>query len=265
MSHAEYVVTEAGFGADLGAEKFMNIKCRKANIRPSLSVLVVTSQALKMHGGISPDKIAEPNRDALISGFRNMDKHIRNLQSFGQKVLVAFNRYSFDLDEEIEAVRQHCTTMGVVFSMNESYSIGGEGAIDLAEKAVDLIEENAAPIEFTYNDNDPIRLKVEKIAQKIYGAGSVVFSEKALRMLPKIDALNASHFPVCIAKTQYSFSDDKANEKENFEFHVNDLVINNGAEFIVAIAGSMMRMPGLPKEPQALKIDIVDGFVTGLS
>lgn len=266
MTHSDYVITEAGFGADLGAEKFLNIKCRKAGIKPSLSILVVTTQALKLHGGVPVADIKTQNVEGMKRGFWNMDKHIKNLQSFGQIVLVTFNRYAFDTDEEIEAIRQHCNELGVAFTINDSYAKGSDGAVDLSRKVVELIESSPnAELKYTYSDNDTILEKIEKIAKHIYGAGSVIFSDKALKKISKIDALNASHFPVCIAKTQYSFSDDKTNEKDNFEFHVNDLVINNGAEFIVAIAGNIMRMPGLPKEPQALGIDIVDGEIVGLN
>ena len=268
MSYSDYVVTEAGFGADLGAEKFMNIKCRKAGIAPVLSVLVVTTQALKMHGGVSVKDIKQPNAEGLQKGFENMDKHIENLKSFGQNVLVAFNKYSFDTEDEIDMLRQHCEAQGVGFAVNDAFTKGGEGAVELAHKAVEMIDAEASkPIHFTYKDTDSIERKIEKIATKIYGARRVNFSEKALAQITKFMAMGAGEYPVCIAKTQYSFSD---NEKaygvaKDFVFHVNELVLNNGAEFIVAIAGNIMRMPGLPKEPQAVNIDLVDGEIVGLS
>ena len=268
MSYSDYVVTEAGFGADLGAEKFLNIKCRKAGIIPALSVLVVTTQALKMHGGVSVKDIKSPNAEGLQKGFENMDKHIENLRSFGQNVLVAFNKYSFDTEEEIDMLRQHCEAQGVGFAVNDAFTKGGEGAVELAEKAVEMIDDEAPePIHFTYKDTDSIVRKIEKIAMRIYGARRVNFSEKALAQVDKFESMGAGEYPVCIAKTQYSFSD---NEKaygvaKDFVFHVNELVLNNGAEFIVAIAGNIMRMPGLPKEPQALHIDLVDGEIVGLS
>lgn len=268
MSYSDYVVTEAGFGADLGAEKFLNIKCRKAGIAPVLSVLVVTTQALKMHGGVSVKDIKQPNAEGLQKGFENMDKHIENLKSFGQNVLVAFNKYSFDTEDEIDMLRQHCEAQGVGFAVNDAFTKGGEGAVELAHKAVEMIDAEASkPIHFTYKDTDSIERKIEKIAMKIYGARRVNFSEKALAQIAKFMALGAGEYPVCIAKTQYSFSD---NEKaygvaKDFVFHVNELVLNNGAEFIVAIAGNIMRMPGLPKEPQAVNIDLVDGEIVGLS
>ncbi len=268
MSYSDYVVTEAGFGADLGAEKFLNIKCRKAGIAPVLSVLVVTTQALKMHGGVSVKDIKQPNAEGLEKGFENMDKHIENLKSFGQNVLVAFNKYSFDTEDEIDMLRQHCEAQGVGFAVNDAFTKGGEGAVELAHKAVEMIDAEASkPIHFTYKDTDSIERKIEKIAMKIYGARRVNFSEKALAQITKFMAMGAGEYPVCIAKTQYSFSD---NEKaygvaKDFVFHVNELVLNNGAEFIVAIAGNIMRMPGLPKEPQAVNIDLVDGEIVGLS
>lgn len=268
LSLADYVVTEAGFGADLGAEKFLNIKCRKAGLQPSLCVLVVTTQALKMHGGVDVKDIKQPNADGLKKGFENMDKHIENLKSFGQEVLVAFNKYGFDTDEEIDLLRNHCEQQGVGFAVNDAFAKGGEGAVKLAEFVEKMIEEKStAPLQFTYNDEDSVQEKIEKVARKIYGARRVKFSTKALAMIPKIEALGASNYPVCIAKTQYSFSD---NEKaygvaRDFELTINDLVINNGAEFIVAIAGSIMRMPGLPKDPQAKYIDLIDGEIVGLS
>jgi len=268
MSYSDYVVTEAGFGADLGAEKFLNIKCRKAGIAPVLSVLVVTTQALKMHGGVSVKDIKQPNAEGLQKGFENMDKHIENLKSFGQNVLVAFNKYSSDTEDEIDMLRQHCEAQGVGFAVNDAFTKGGEGAVELAHKAVEMIDAEASkPIHFTYKDTDSIERKIEKIAMKIYGARRVNFSEKALAQITKFMAMGAGEYPVCIAKTQYSFSD---NEKaygvaKDFVFHVNELVLNNGAEFIVAIAGNIMRMPGLPKEPQAVNIDLVDGEIVGLS
>lgn len=268
MNYSEYVVTEAGFGADLGAEKFINIKCRKSGLQPALSVLVVTSQALKMHGGVPVKEIKQENNEGLIRGFENMDRHIQNLHSFGQQVLVAFNRYDFDTEAEIELLRRHCEEMEVGFAVNDAFACGGEGAVELALKVVEMtVEKNQKPLHFTYKDTDSIVRKIEKIALKIYGAKRVLFSEKALAMIPKFEAMGAESYPVCIAKTQYSFSDDEKayGSAHDFDFHINDLVLNNGAEFIVAIAGKIMRMPGLPKEPQAKQIDLINGKITGLS
>ncbi|MCD7899220.1 MAG: formate--tetrahydrofolate ligase [Bacteroides sp.] len=268
LTYGEYVVTEAGFGADLGAEKFYNIKCRKAGLQPSLTVLVVTLQALKMHGGVNVADIKEPNEKGIIEGFKNLDKHIENIRSFGQSIVVAFNKYAGDTDEEIELVRQHCTEQEVGFAINNAFTEGGEGAIDLAQLVVDTIENNPSEsLRFTYNDDDNTVKKITKIATHIYGAGLVTYSSKSRKMLKLIEKMGICHYPVCIAKTQYSFS---GNPKEygvakDFELHITDIVINNGAEMIVAIAGEILRMPGLPKEPQAKHIDIVNGEIEGLS
>lgn len=268
LTYGEYVVTEAGFGVDLGAEKFYNIKCRKAGLQPSLTVLVVTLQALKMHGGVNVADIKEPNEKGIIEGFKNLDKHIENIRSFGQSIVVAFNKYAGDTDEEIELVRQHCTEQEVGFAINNAFTEGGEGAIDLAQLVVDTIENNPSEsLRFTYNDDDNTVKKITKIATHIYGAGLVTYSSKSRKMLKLIEKMGICHYPVCIAKTQYSFS---GNPKEygvakDFELHITDIVINNGAEMIVAIAGEILRMPGLPKEPQAKHIDIVNGEIEGLS
>lgn len=268
LSYGEYVVTEAGFGADLGAEKFFNIKCRKSGLQPCLTVLVATAQGLKMHGGVALEDIKKPNLEGLRRGFDNLDKHIENMQSFGQTVLVAFNRYVSDTDDEIALLIDYCKQKGVKCVVNNAFAEGGEGAVELAKAVVDTIKETpSAPLCFTYPDTDPIQTKIEKVAKHIYGAGTVTFSNKAQKMLKHIQEMDISHYPVCIAKTQYSFSADaKAyGVVKDFEFTINDLVINNGAEFIVAIAGDIMRMPGLPKIPQANFIDIVDGKIVGLS
>lgn len=268
LTYGEYVITEAGFGADLGAEKFFNIKCRKAGLSPKLTVIVATAQGLKMHGGVSEDRIKEPNIEGLRSGLKNLDKHIENMKSFGQNVVVAFNRYASDTDEEIALVDAHCKEMHVGFAVNNAFTEGGNGAIELAKLVVKTVEETpSAPLHFTYDDTDSIKTKIEKIAKNIYGAGSVVYTSLADKKAKQIESLGISHYPVCIAKTQYSFSSDpKAyGVTKGFELKVRDIVINNGAEMIVAIMGEIMRMPGLPKEPQAKKIDIVNGHVEGLS
>jgi Formyltetrahydrofolate synthetase len=252
----------------LELRNYFNIKCRKAGLTPKLTIIVATAQGLKMHGGVDLAKIKEPDMDGLVKGFENLDKHIANMRSFGQNVMVAFNRYSFDTDEEVEAIAKHCKDMGVRFVVNDAFAKGGEGAIDLANVVIDEIEKNPSKqLTFTYQDNESIKEKIEKIAHNLYGAGNVLFSDKALKMLNHIDELGVNHYPVCIAKTQYSFSaDPKAyGVVKGFDFKINDIVINNGAEFIVAIAGEIMRMPGLPKVPQANFIDIVDGNVEGLS
>lgn len=268
LSYSDYTVTEAGFGADLGAEKFLNIKSRKGGLVPALSVLVVTTQALKMHGGVAVADIRKPNAEGLIKGFENMDKHIENMKSFGQKVLVAFNKYGFDTDEEIELLRNHCHKQGVEFAVNNAFAEGGDGAVELANKVVEMTEtDEVKAVDFTYQDSDTIEQKIEKIAKNLYGAKEVILSDKAKTSLKRLVEMGVENYPVCIAKTQYSFSEDqtKYGVAKDFTFNVSDLVLNNGAEFVVAIAGSMMRMPGLPKDPQALRIDLVDGEIVGLS
>ena len=268
MTYGDYVITEAGFGADLGAEKFFNIKCRKSGLRPKLTVIVVTSQGLKMHGGTPEKQIKEPDMEGLKKGLENLEKHLDNLAAFGQTVVVAFNKYDFDREEEIDVVRQYCNGKGVRFAVNEAFYKGGEGGVELAEMVVDAIENDPSKeLQFTYDDEDTIDEKIEKIAVNIYGARDVVFGEKAMKILKKIEGTDLEKMPVCIAKTQFSFSaDPKAyGVAKNFRFKINDIVINQGAEFIVAIAGEMMRMPGLPADPQAKRIDIVNGQIEGLS
>ncbi len=268
MSFGDYVITEAGFGADLGAEKFYNIKCRKSGLQPRLTVIVATAQGLKMHGGVSLDRIKEPNMEGLKEGLRNLDKHVRNLRSFGQTVIVAFNKFASDTDEEMELLREHCEQLGVGFAINNAFSEGGEGAVDMARLVVDTIENNPSePLRYTYKEEDNIQQKIEKVATNIYGASVITYSSIARNRIKLIEKMGITHYPVCIAKTQYSFSADPKiyGAVNNFEFHIKDIVINNGAEMIVAIAGEILRMPGLPKEPQALHIDIVDGEIEGLS
>lgn len=268
LTYGDYVITEAGFGADLGAEKFFNIKCRKAGLSPKLTVIVATAQSLKLHGGVPEKEIKEPNIEGLKNGFANLDKHIENMKSFGQQVIVTFNRFATDTDEEIALVAEHCKEKGVGFAMNNVFSEGGEGGTELARLVVDTIENHpSAPLQYTYDLNDPIRTKVQKVAQKIYGASSIVYTTLADKKLRQIESLGISHYPICIAKTQYSFSSDpKAyGVAKDFELKVRDVIINNGAEMIVVVMGEIMRMPGLPKEPQARKIDIVDGMIEGLN
>lgn len=268
LTYGDYVITEAGFGADLGAEKFFNIKCRKAGLSPKLTVIVATAQSLKLHGSVPEKEIKEPNIEGLKNGFANLDKHIENMKSFGQQVIVTFNRFATDTDEEIALVAEHCKEKGVGFAMNNVFSEGGEGGTELARLVVDTIENHpSAPLQYTYDLNDPIRTKVQKVAQKIYGASSIVYTTLADKKLRQIESLGISHYPICIAKTQYSFSSDpKAyGVAKDFELKVRDVIINNGAEMIVVVMGEIMRMPGLPKEPQARKIDIVDGMIEGLS
>lgn len=268
LTFGEYVITEAGFGADLGAEKFFDIKCRKSGLQPKLTIVVATAQGLKMHGGVAVEDIKKPNSEGLMKGLANLDKHIQNMQSFGQTVIVAFNRYAGDVPEEIEMVKNHCEQLGVGFAENDAYAAGGEGAADLARLVVDTIEKNPSkPLQFAYNDEDTTEEKIEKVAKNIYGAASVSFGAAAKKKLQMIKELGFERFPVCIAKTQFSFSTDPKLYcvAKGFDFNVRDIVINAGAEMIVAIAGNIMRMPGLPKVPAAMHIDIVNGQIEGLS
>ena len=268
MTFGDYAITEAGFGADLGAEKFYDIKCRKAGLNPKLTVLVVTARALKMHGGVSQDIVGQPNLEALKVGIANMDKHLDNLLKFGQNVVVAFNRYGDDVQDEIDFVRQHCEELGIGFAVNNAFVEGGEGAVELANLVVKTIEENPSKdLNFAYTDEDEVLTKINKVATNLYGAKLVTFSPTAKKKLAMIQELGYTHFPICIAKTQYSFSTNQKliNVPKDFDFHVQDIVINAGAEMLVVISGEIMRMPGLPKQPQALHIDIVNGEIEGLS
>ncbi len=268
LSLGDYVVTEAGFGADLGAEKFYDIKCRKSGLQPALTILVATTQGLKMHGGVPVKEIKQPNPQGLAHGLANLDRHIHNLQGFGQTVLVCFNRYAADTDEEIELCRKHCAEVGVPFAVNNAFNEGGAGAEELARLVVQTIDEHPSePLRLAYDDDMSVEQKAEAVARKVYGADGVTFSPAAKRMLQRVQEMGISHYPVCIAKTQYSFSADaKAyGVPTGFKINVRDIVINCGAEMLVLVAGDIMRMPGLPRSPQAERIDLVNGEIEGLS
>ena len=269
LTHSDYTITEAGFGADLGAEKFYDILCRKSGLQPDATVIVATAQGLKMHGGVALDKIKEPEIEGLKKGLANLDRHVENLRSFGQTVIVVFNRFATDTDEEMALLREHCEqTLGAPFVINNAFAQGGEGAVEMAHVVVDTLEKcPSQPLQFPYSDEDDICTKIEKVAKKIYRAASVSFAKPALDRIKLAEKQGLSLFPVCIAKTQYSFSgDEKAyGAVSGFDLHIRDVVINAGSEMIVAIAGNIMRMPGLPKEPQANKIDYINGEIIGLS
>ena len=269
MTFGDYTITEAGFGADLGAEKFYDIKCRKAGLNPSLTVIVATTQGLKMPGGVALDGIKEPNREGLIKGLENLDKHVQCLQSYGQTVVVAFNRYATDVDEEIDLVRQHCEQeLHIGFAVNNAFVEGGKGAEELARLVVETIEKKpSAPLHYAYELTDSVEEKITKLACGQYGAATVSFTPTAKKKLKHIAEMGYDRFPICIAKTQYSFSTDakRYGVAKGFDLKVRDIEINAGAEMLVVIAGDIMRMPGLPKEPQALHIDIVNGEIEGLS
>ena len=268
MSWSDYTVTEAGFGADLGAEKFFDIKCRQAGLKPDLTVLVASTLALKMHGGVDEKEIKLPNAEGLQRGFANLDRHIANLQNFGQTVLVCFNRFANDTDDEIAMVINHCAEKGVRCVINNAYMEGSAGAVELAEAAVELIENQpSAPLNYTYDLEDSIKEKIEKVAKKIYGAGSVEFSLKAQKEIALLEKWGMNKLPVCIAKTQFSFSGDAKlyGSVEGFTLTIKDIELNAGSGFIVVLAGDIMRMPGLSKTPQAMNIYLAeDGSVEGL-
>ena len=274
MSYSDYVVTEAGFGADLGAEKFFDIKCRKAGLLPRLVVIVATTQGLKMHGGVDLDHIKEPNAKGLTEGLKNLNRHIRNMQGFGQPVVVTLNRHDTDQEEEIAIVRKNCEDLQVGFAVNEAFLKGGEGAIELAQTVVETIDkQQPLPIRFTYKETDRLEDKIEKVCKSIYGASAVEYGKTVTKKLESLrksftdDDGAIAHYPVCIAKTQFSFSADSTRygSPEGFTIRIRDVILNCGSEMIVAIAGDMLRMPGLPKSPQAERITIVNGEIEGLS
>lgn len=266
MQLGDYVLTEAGFGSDLGAEKFFNIKCRTAGLTPALSVLVVTTQSLKLHGEVPLSQIKLPNAEGLLKGMRNVERHVKILHSFGQKVLITLNRFGFDSDEEIKLIKNWCEEKGIAFAVNDAFSNGSDGTIEAAKLIVELTKDEPQPVHYTYHNDDSIEEKLNKIAQTIYGADDIIMEKKARNALKRITKLGYSHFPVCFAKTQYSFTDtpEDVYTYNDFTISVDDLIINAGAKFIVAVCGDMMRMPGLPKEPAAYDIDVVDGKVVGL-
>ena len=253
LNLAGYVVTEAGFGAELGAQKFLDIKCRTAGLAPKCVVLVSTIRSLKYNGGCDKDGISQPNLDALKLGGENLKAHIENLKNFNQNVIVALNKFATDTDEEIAHVRALCEESGAEFSLCEGFLKGSEGTEDLAKKVAQICEKPAREINFTYESADPVKTKIEKIATKIYGAKDVVFSPRAQEDLAEISRLGFESMPVCIAKTQYSFSSDAKllGRPKGFSFEVSALEIRGGAGFIVAVSGSTMLMPGLPKVPAA--------------
>ncbi|MBO5416618.1 MAG: formate--tetrahydrofolate ligase [Clostridia bacterium] len=265
---ADYAITEAGFGADLGAEKFLDIKCRKAGLAPSAVVLVATVRALKYNGGIPKDKLAEENLDALRAGSVNLEAHIDNLSRFGLPVVVAINRFGTDTEAELDIIRDICARKGVDFALSEVFAKGGEGGIELAQKVVEACEKKS-DFRFMYDDDMSIKEKINAVATKIYGADSVKYDASALKTIAEIEALDEkySKFPICVAKTQYSLSDDptKLGRPEGFTLTVREIKLSAGAEFIVVLTGAIMTMPGLPKKPAAYSIDVDDeGNITGL-
>ena len=264
---SDYVVTEAGFGADLGAEKFLNIKCRKTGLKPSCAVVVATVRALKLHGEVDPKNLGEENLKAVEKGLPNLLRHIENLSKFGIPTVVALNRFPTDTKNEITKVQKVCEELGVNAILAEHWKDGGKGASKLAETVISTIQNKNAELKFTYDDEDDVKEKIKKISKEIYRASDVTFSQPALKKLDEISKLGYNHFPVCMAKTQYSFSTDPKNKcaPENHDIHIREIRLSAGAEFIVAIAGDIMTMPGLPKKPAAYEVKIgSDGNIQGL-
>ena len=263
----EYVITEAGFGADLGAEKFLNIKCRKANLKPDAVVIVATIKAIKYHGGIEKEKIQEENIEGIKNGIENLYRHIDNIKNkFGLNVIVALNRYNSDTEEEIKYIKENLEKKGIEISVVEGWAKGGEGATDIAQKLVDLVEKEEK-FKFSYSLEDNIEEKIEKIAKNIYGAKGVIYEEEAKQKIEQFKLEGYGNLPICIAKTQYSFSDNPKNLKCDDEYYITirNLELKTGAGFIVALAGKIMTMPGLPKHPSAESIDIDEkGSIVGI-
>ena len=266
LKMADYVVTEAGFGADLGAEKFMDIKCRKAGIAPDAVVILATVKALKYNGGVKKDELAAPNLEAVKKGIVNLDKHIENLHAFGVPVVVTLNSFLTDTEEEYEFIKKHCEDMGCEFALARVWAEGGKGGEELAAKVIRTIENKKSELKFTYELDAPLKDKIEAIATKIYGAGSVTYSAEASRMLKKIEKMGYGNLPVCMAKNQYSLSDDPnaLGRPEGFNVNIREVYVSAGAGFVVAITGTVMTMPGLPKVPAAENIDVVDDKIVGL-
>jgi formate--tetrahydrofolate ligase len=266
LQFGDYAITEAGFGADLGAEKFVDIKCRVGGIRPSVAVVVVTAQSLKLHGGVAQIDIKKPNRTALLAGMKNMDHHLELLRGMGLPVVVALNRFDSDSSEEMQDMLEACAARNVPAAVNEAFARGSAGSADLARVVVDVTDRQSSNYQPVYELEDGIALKLEKVATRVYGAKGIKLSKKAERAIKRIGQLQLEKFPVCIAKTQYSFSDrpEDAKAEGGFYINVDELIINSGAGFIVAVCGEIMRMPGLPEHPNALGIDVKDGVIVGL-
>ena len=267
MKLADYTITEAGFGADLGAEKFFDIKCRYAGLKPDAVVLVATVRALKMHGGVPKSELTTPNVEAVKKGIVNLEKHIENVKKFGVPLVVAINIFAQDTPEELEAVREHCAKHGVNVALSDVFACGGEGGIELAKEVVALVEGGTANFKPIYEDEMPLKQKIETVAREIYGADGVNFSNDAEKALAEFEAMGYGNLPVCMAKTQYSFSDDQTllGRPSGFKITIKNCRISAGAGFVVVLTGDIMTMSGLPKVPAAEKIDVSDeGVISGL-
>ena len=267
MTLGEYAITEAGFGSDLGAQKFFDIKCRHAHLTPSAVVLVTSLKALRWHGGVDLKEIGKPDLEALKAGLCNLDAHVANLKHFGPGIVVSMNHFAGDPEEEIAVLREHCQKLGVRFAVSRGFAEGGKGAEDLAREVLAICEEPARPLSFTYPIDAPIVEKITAVAQKVYGAGAVSLSEAAKKDLKAIEELGFDRLDVCLAKTPLSMTHDVAikGAPKGWTLPVARLILNAGAGFIVATTGSILRMPGLPRSPAALKVDVKDGKITGLS
>ena len=264
---SDITVTEAGFGADLGAEKFFDIKCRMAGLKPDAVVLVATVRALKYNGGVAKADLAEENLDALAKGIANLEKHIENIQKYGVPVIVTLNSFVTDTDAENAFIEKFCRERGCEFALSEVWEKGGEGGIDLAQKVLETLETKESDFHTLYNDELSLKDKIRTIAQEIYGAHDVVYEPAAEKQLAKIESMGFGSFPICMAKNQYSLSDDatKLGRPENFDIHIREVYVSAGAGFVVALTGAVMTMPGLPKVPAANGIDVTaDGKITGL-
>lgn len=263
----DIAVTEAGFGADLGAEKFFDIKCRKAGLKPDAVVLVATVRALKYNGGVAKDDLKEENLDALKKGIVNLEKHIENLQKFGVPIVVTLNSFDTDTDAEVNYVKEFCEERGCEFAISEVFAKGGEGGLALADKVIETLDKKSGDFHVLYPDSMPLEEKIETIAKEIYGADGVTYSTPAKKSLKKLKELGMDNLPVCMAKTQYSLSDDakKLGRPTGFTVNVREIYPSAGAGFVVAVLGNIMTMPGLPKHPAAENIDVTDdGKITGL-
>ena len=263
---ADYVITEAGFGADLGAEKFFDIKCRMAGLKPDAVVLVATVRALKYNGGVPKAELATENLEALKSGIVNLEKHIENLQKYGVPVIVTLNRFMTDTDAELNFVKEFCEARGCTFALSEVWEKGGEGGIELANCILDTLENKKSDFRVLYEDELSLTEKIEKVATEIYGAATVTYDPAAIKAIKKLEELGFSNVPVCLAKNQYSLSDDPKllGRPEGFNINIREAYINAGAGFLVAITGTIIQMPGLPRVPAAEAIDVVDGNIVGL-
>ncbi|MBR5406457.1 MAG: formate--tetrahydrofolate ligase [Lachnospiraceae bacterium] len=267
LKMADYVITEAGFGADLGAEKFFDIKCRAASLKPDAAVLVATVRALKYNGGVKKEDLGNEDLEALKKGIVNLEKHIENIRLYGVPVVVTLNEFSTDTKAELDYVKEFCSKMGCEFALSRVWELGGEGGKELALKVIDTVNSSKADFKPLYDTDLPIKEKIESIALNIYGAKGVVYSSKALKQLSDLERLGYGNLPVCIAKTQYSLSDDQTllGRPEGFEINVREMYVSAGAGFIVAVTGNIMTMPGLSKNPAAYNIDVDDkGRITGL-